>query len=91
MDTILTIIAVLGLGALLISAFIFAMAARRFVSDDHHSEAHRPVLSGYKPRTREDRRQNPAPKLFPVTINGRYIAEDRRAGGDRRHMGRQFA
>jgi hypothetical protein len=91
MDTILTIIAVLGLGALLISVFIFVMAARRFVSDEATPDTTSTFAPTHKPRTREDRRQQPTPNVFPININGRTVAHDRRAGADRREMGRQFA
>lgn len=88
MDIILTIIAVLGLGALLISVFIFAIAARRFVSDEAIPDTASGSTATYKPRTREDRRQQAAPHVFPININGRTIAYDRRTGADRRDMGR---
>ena len=51
MDTLLTIIAILGLGALLIAAVIFVAAARRYVSGESQhleSEALRSDLSPYR-------------------------------------------
>tara|TARA_R110002110_G_scaffold76898_1_gene202278 strand:- start:20429 stop:20704 length:276 start_codon:yes stop_codon:yes gene_type:complete len=86
MNMVLTIIAVLGLGALLISVVIFTMAARRYVSDDDHESLGLVSDSGrdYRPRNRDDRRQAPPPALFPITINGELIPEDRRQLPDRR-------
>ena len=86
MNTVLTIIAVLGLGALLISVVIFTMAARRYVSDDDEKPLGLVADSGrdYRPRDRGDRRQSTPAALFPITINGELIAEDRRQRPDRR-------
>lgn len=86
MNTVLTIIAVLGLGALLISGVIFTMAARRYVSDDDSQALGLVSDSGrdYRPRNGEDRRQSTPPALFPITINGELIREDRRQLSDRR-------
>ncbi|MHA7816415.1 MAG: hypothetical protein ACX93N_08065 [Pseudohaliea sp.] len=78
MDTILTLVSVLGLGALIISVYIFAVAARRFVTeDDYGSEASR---DEWVERSGRDRRQNTGPVLFPITVNGELITEDRRRG-----------
>lgn len=86
MNLVLTIIAVLGLGALLISVVIFTMAARRYVSDEDNEPLGLVADSGrdYQPRTRDDRRQSPPPSVFPITINGQLIPEDRRQLPDRR-------
>lgn len=86
MNMVLTIIAVLGLGALLISVVIFTMAARRYVSDEDSEPLGLVGDSGrdYQPRNREDRRQAPPPSIFPITINGELIPEDRRQAPDRR-------
>lgn len=86
MNMVLTIIAVLGLGALLISVVIFTMAARRYVSDNDREPLGLVRDSGrdYRPRDREDRRQTPNPAVFPITINGELIPDDRRQLPDRR-------
>ena len=82
MDAILTLVGVLGLGALIISVYIFAVAARRFVSDDDYEELVR--RDDWVTRSGSDRRQNARPVLFPITVDGELITEDRRQGGDRR-------
>ncbi len=93
MNMVLTIIAVLGLGALLISVIVFTIAARRYVSDDD-TESLGPVADSgrdHRPRNREDRRQSPPPTIFPITINGEFVPEDRRRLPDRRRQSLQFA
>lgn len=82
MDAILTLVGVLGLGALIISVYIFAVAARRFVTDDNAEDLVR--RDDWVERSQEDRRQNARPVIFPITINGELITEDRRQSGDRR-------
>ncbi|MEM6484797.1 MAG: hypothetical protein AAF662_07440 [Pseudomonadota bacterium] len=94
MDTLLTIIGILGVGALLISVWVFLSAARRYVSDseldaefaasedlavpDDLSHRH------YNPRSPDDRRKNDNVVTFPATINGVFVERDRRHLPDRR-------
>lgn len=87
---VLTIIAVLGLGALLISVVIFTVAARRYVSEDDSEPLGLVADSGrdYRPRNREDRRQSRPPVMFPITVDGELIPQDRRQRPDRRHHSR---
>jgi hypothetical protein len=82
MDAVLTLVSILGLGALIISVYIFAVAARRFVSDDDYEQY--AARADWVPRSGHDRRQNSRRVLFPITIDGKLITEDRRQGGDRR-------
>ena len=90
MDTLLSIIAVLGIGALMISAWVFMGAAKRYVSGedlDAESAAMDGDLSPYRhwtERAHGDRRQNRSPVVFPITVNGVRIDRDRRTGSDRR-------
>ncbi len=86
MDMLLTVIAVLGLGALVISVAIFTLAARRYVSEDESSHMSLVADTGrdHLHRTREDRRQSPPPQVFPITVNGELVPEDRRRLPDRR-------
>ncbi|MEM6545737.1 MAG: hypothetical protein AAF680_12585 [Pseudomonadota bacterium] len=90
MDILLTIIGVLGVGALLISAWVFVAAAKRYVSgDDLEAEmaAMESDLSPYRHwanRSTNDRRQNREAIVFPITINGVVIEHDRRRNLDRR-------
>jgi len=87
MEAILTLVGILGLGALLISVYVFAVAARKFVSDDEERKLQFASGSasndGWIPRSREDRRQNRKPVQFPIRVNGELIMHDRRKG-DRR-------
>lgn len=92
MDELLTIIGVLGLGALLIAAVVFASAAKRFVTGEdllEDMEAMQSDLSPYKNwqnRASQDRRKNHDDNVFPMSVNGVVIEEDRRMRPDRRQM-----
>ncbi|HAN28542.1 MAG TPA: hypothetical protein DCP75_12625 [Haliea salexigens] len=92
MNTVLTIIAILGLGALLVSVVLFTMAARRYVSDDEPEQISLVPNTGrdHQPRSRGDRRQTNAPTLFPITVNGELITRERRQIADRRQQPRQY-
>ncbi|MEO1080707.1 MAG: hypothetical protein AAFY29_14210 [Pseudomonadota bacterium] len=90
MDTILSVIGVLGLGAFVIALWVFVSAARRkepsldnegrFSSRDSEFNPYRQWVE----RAPGDRRQNPQPVLFPITLNGVLIPTDRRVRADRR-------
>lgn len=91
MDTLLGVIAVLGTGALVISAWVFASAARRYVSGEDEREEYAALDSDLSPYRREwvsrsggDRRRNPGPTVFPITVNGERIDRERRVNPDRR-------
>jgi len=91
MDVLLTILAVLGGGALIIAAWVFAAAARRYVSGDEEREEREALESDLSPyrrnwvsRSSSDRRRNPSPSIFPITVNGVRIERDRRMNRDRR-------
>lgn len=91
MDELLTIIGILGLGALLIAVWVFASAARRYVTGEDvraEMEAMQSDLSPYRhwvDRENADRRQTPC-NVFPITVNGAVIREDRRRQSDRRRV-----
>ena len=86
MDTVLIIIGVLGLGAMVIAAYVFTVAARNYVSDS--SERGLPptadAISALIERSEFDRRQQEAVQSFPITVNGVEIENDRRQLPDRR-------
>jgi hypothetical protein len=94
-DALLAVIAFLGLGALLISVFVFASAARRYVSGESVPQQaqerrkaavpHPARASGWNRRSSYDRRRNSAPVRFPIMIDGQLIAADRRRGERRRN------
>jgi hypothetical protein len=88
-DALLTAIGVLGLGALLISMYVFAAAARRFVSDGEEYEL--AGRSDWVLRSGSERRRDDRPILFPITINGQLVPQERREGSDRRRQRRRAA
>lgn len=86
MDVVLIILGILGFGAIIISAYIFTVAARNYVSDDdqlkypsENSVAKRQMAA----RSASDRRSGQA-VTFPLTVNGMLITQDRRQSGERR-------
>jgi|SRR5690625_1897529 len=84
MNVLLAVIAVLGLITLILSVYIFAIAARSFVSGDHPEPTDRLHTRALVPRDRTDRRKASPAVLFPIVINGVVIPVDRRKGLDRR-------
>lgn len=83
MNTVLLILGVLGFGAIVISAYVFTVAARNYVSDDLGAEDSPPLAGNYILRAQNDRRQVQAGP-FPITVDGITIVEDRRKLSDRR-------
>jgi hypothetical protein len=86
MDAVLVTLGVLGLGAIIISAYVFTVAARNYVSDDHSSKRNQPdgePVPFVDKRSGTDRRQAD-PVAFPLKLHGRLILEDRRVNPDRR-------
>ena len=88
MDTVLLIFGVLGLGAMVIAAYVFTVSARNYVSEDDLGEP--PTTStAYKPSAKRvprsdfDRRKQNM-NSFPMTVNGVLIADDRRVFPERR-------
>ncbi|EED33979.1 hypothetical protein NOR53_801 [gamma proteobacterium NOR5-3] len=92
MDVVLNIIGILGLGALIIAAWVFASAAKRYVTGQdlkEEMEAMESDLSPYrhwKDRSGSDRRKNDRSSFFPLVINGIKIEHDRRVRSDRRRL-----
>jgi hypothetical protein len=88
MDVLLIILGVLGFGAVVISTYVFTVAARTYVSDDHRryqgnsAQASPPRMVVRNPVDRRSGR----PVTFPLTVNGILIANDRRSHGERRTM-----
>ena len=86
MDVILITLGVLGFGAILISAYVFTVAARNYVSDDTqvpHGDSTAARRDGFVARDPRDRRRG-VPVEFPLTVNSVVIAHDRRELPDRR-------
>ncbi|MDA8962354.1 hypothetical protein N9052_00400 [bacterium] len=89
MDMLLNIIGFLGLGALIITAWVFAPSAKRYMSGEDLREEIDTILSPYRPwkdRSGSDRRKQDRTNVFPLNINGMEIKEDRRVHHDRRHV-----
>jgi uncharacterized protein YceH (UPF0502 family) len=86
MDVVLIILGLSGLGAVAVSTYVFTVAARTYVSDDH--ENRRGNAGNARPRARIVRnpvdRRSGRPVTFPLTVNSILIANDRRTRPDRR-------
>jgi hypothetical protein len=86
MDVVLIVLGVLGLGAVVVSTYVFTVAARTYVSDEHR----RPRGNGNESQPRQQVARNPndrrsgRPVTFPLTVNSILIANDRRSRPDRR-------
>ena len=85
MDVVLIILGILGFGAIMISAFIFTVAARNYVSDDQRKDRRNSPLAKHQMVVRRpsDRRVG-QPVTFPLTVNGMLIPHDRRHTPERR-------
>ena len=91
MQTVLITLGVLGFGAVVISAYVFTVAARNYVSDKRDlAEVVDLVHVGeklYVVRSSTDRRQADS-KVFPLElVSGEVIHLDRRRDEDRRLTG----
>ena len=88
MDTVLLILGILGLGAVVIAAYVFTVAARNYVSDHKPHENSPQWAASTSPDTIErsptDRRQKENLQPFPITVNGVLIEAERRWLPDRR-------
>ncbi len=82
-DLPLIVIAGAALIAMVLAVFVFAVTARRFVSNDHDPGSANPSVHHADPaldtRERQDRRSG-IPVDFPLTVNGTVIPCDRRRG-----------
>jgi hypothetical protein len=92
MNTVLIILAILGVGAILISAYVFAIAARRYVSEAEDEAAHMEPAPPQTERLRvvrsgADRRQSSEPASFPLIVDGIVVQQERRHIPDRRAAG----
>ena len=86
MDTMLAILGIFGLGAICVSAYIFTVAARNYVSWEDQSPTETSPGGGerlYTSRRQRDRRKG-EPVEFPLTVNGVLIPRDRRRQPERR-------
>lgn len=88
MEIILIALGVLGLGAILVSAYVFMVAARTYVSEEpnyYRRSAGRRLPYHFVERSAVDRRSG-QPVTFPLMVNGILIEKDRRILPDRRHV-----
>lgn len=87
MDAVLIILGVLGIGAIVISAFVFTAAARNYVSADERDQRPKPATHSAQKivqRRPTDRRSDDTQVKFPVTVNGVLVMDDRRKLPERR-------
>ena len=86
MDVVLIILGVLGVSAIVISTYVFTVAARNYVSDDqdkYRKMRKRAARNELIKRSPFDRRGGQAVE-FPLTVNGLLIPHDRRHMNNRR-------
>ena len=90
MDTVLIILGILGLGAMLIAAYVFTVSARSSASKDQlrrnrMNEVPKPEQQSIE-RGDIDRRRKPDTSSFPITVEEVVIKEERRHGQERRFI-----
>jgi len=85
MDVILIVLGIMGFGAIIISAYVFLVAARNYASDEQAPFLRRSkqLPRNFIERSPTDRRKG-NPVTFPLAVNGILIAQDRRVLPDRR-------
>ena len=86
MDLVVIILGVLGLGAIIVAAYVFIVAARNYVSDDHKKQNLNEIRTSQRhqaTRSSTDRRSGKT-VAFPLTVNGVRVPQDRRRQPDRR-------
>ena len=86
MDVVLIILGILGFGAIVISAYVFTVAARNYVSDEADQaadEPQSPARDSFVTRAGTDRRRGVAVQ-FPLTVNHVVLTRDRRQLPERR-------
>lgn len=86
MEVVLITLGVLGLGAIVVSAYVFMVAARNYVSYEATPYRGAPTAGmreGWVARSPGDRRSG-RPVTFPLMVNGILIDRDRRILPDRR-------
>jgi len=87
MDVVLIILGVLGLGAIIIAAYVFTVAARNYVSNEHK---HHAKDTPFSPTTRQRTLRSPTdrrsgrPVVFPLNVNGVLVPQERRHLPERR-------
>jgi hypothetical protein len=82
MDVVLITLGVLGIGAIIVSTYVFMVAARNYVSDQPNPQSGS-ALYPLVERSSSDRRTGQVIN-FPVMVNGILIEKDRRILPDRR-------
>ncbi|MCB1675279.1 MAG: hypothetical protein KDI01_03255 [Halioglobus sp.] len=86
-DAVLIILGTVGLVSVVVSAYVFTVAARNYVSAE---ERRRTLNWSANPRGEHRMARNPndrrsgRPVVFPLTVDGVVVACDRRSGKERR-------
>ena len=83
MDAVLIILGIMGFGAIIVSAYVFTVAARNYVSEEDRRHGRGPAPYNIVERSTVDRRSG-RPVTFPLTVNGILITQDRRVLPERR-------
>ena len=86
MNLVLIALGVLGFGAIAVAAYVFTVAARNYVSNDHlttHKTSNPSNAGDDLPRNTEERRSDQSVK-FPLTVNDITVVKDRRQKPERR-------
>lgn len=90
-ETLLSVLGILAIGAAFIAIWVFAGAAKRYITGEDVREEMQAMESDLSPyrhwvdRSPSDRRQALTPLQFPISVDGLHIREDRRSYSDRRH------
>ncbi len=82
MNSLLLLLLVFGLGSIFLSAYVFTVAARNYVSREEDRRGRNPDY--HVVRARPGRRQQQQPVQFPLYLDGVVISEDRRKSPERR-------
>ena len=86
MDVVLIILGILGLGAIVVSAYVFTVAARNYVSSDHKHHPATRVPSATRQQTMRSPTDRRSGRLvvFPLNVNGVLVPQERRHLPERR-------
>lgn len=84
MDTVLVILGILGFGAIIVSAYVFTVAARDYVNDDEQQAVPNSYRNNpHTERSNADRRRSNNVVQFPLALGGVIITADRRVANRR--------
>jgi len=85
MNTLLLLLIIFGLGAIIISIHVFAEGARTYDMGSEAEGDDKPANIEFQERNPLNRRAGDS-AVFPLSVDGVLILEDRRALTDRRQL-----